>query len=154
MRIVAAITSRLRQRRVPTSRTFHICPKLCSVTVSVTACCSLNQENQLSLNSLAPRLYRSCTMTVRMSFTWTHVNHLVYLLACLLQFSYCVPADGNDGAARVGIPITFGCYPHRPGPIDQTAPAVDCARALLQFPKNASPGMQRLPLHLAAISNS
>ena len=69
-------------------------------------------------------------------------NFLILVCGLLMRPSHCSSSATNVTAAAVGARRRFECYPYRPPSpaLDMTAPVMDCARALLQFPKNAPPG--------------
>lgn len=79
---------------------------------------------------------------------WSHsllISYLLSISSFLLKLSHCVPTSTNQTAPPVNSRQTYGCFSYRPAPPspDRTAPVMDCARALLQFPKNAPPGRSR-----------
>ena len=82
------------------------------------------------------------------------VSYLLSMSSFLVKLAYCVPTSTNQTAPAVNSRQTYGCFSYRPAPpsIDRTAPVMDCARALLQFPKNAPPG--KLPSAKNLLSRS
>lgn len=82
---------------------------------------------------------------------WRHtllISYLISISAFLVEHSHCVPTSTNKTAHAVYSRQAYGCFPHSPASptvLDRTAPVLDCARALLQFPKNAPPGKSRFP---------
>lgn len=60
--------------------------------------------------------------------------------ALLVELSQCAPTPDDDKTSAITFRPRMDCYPHNPGSIDHAAPVVDCAKALLKFPKNAELG--------------
>lgn len=76
---------------------------------------------------------------------WRHsslVNCLISISGFLIELSYCVPISANQTVPAVNSRQKYGCFSYRPAhpALDRTAPVMECARALLQFPNNAPPG--------------
>ena len=65
---------------------------------------------------------------------------IIGIFGFLLKISQCAPTSANSTATPVSNRPRFGCYTHQRGAIDEAALVIDCARALLQFPKNADLG--------------
>ena len=72
--------------------------------------------------------------------TWA--TFLFFVCGLLMRPSHCSSPATNVTATAAATRRKFACYQYRPPPpaLDMTAPVMDCARALLQFPKNAPPG--------------
>ncbi|CAF9923177.1 MAG: hypothetical protein HETSPECPRED_005263 [Heterodermia speciosa] len=72
---------------------------------------------------------------------WILATFLVVVCALLVRPSDCGSPAANVTGTAVATGEKFECYPYRPSSpaLDKTAPVMDCARALLQFPKNAPP---------------